>query len=80
MCFEVILKKMVEASYVNDPEQLNLAKYYGTVKPVNTSMINTNKQIVMALSQPISQFTASFFNDTLQGNMDEAQFELIQQV
>ena len=43
-------------------------------------MINTNKQIVTAISQPIYQYTASFFNDTLQENMDEAQFEIIQQV
>ena len=70
---------MVEASQ-NDPESLNQARYYGTVRPKSQAMINTNKQIVIALSQPISQFTASFFNETLQGNMDETQFELVQQV
>ena len=45
---------MVEASYADDPEALNLARYIGQVQAENTNMISTNKQIVVSLSWPIA--------------------------
>ena len=49
---------MVECSYADDPEALNIARYQGNVQAENENMISTNKQIVVSLSWPIAQFTA----------------------
>ena len=45
---------MVEASYIDDPETLNLHRYNGTVKAENENLVTTNKQIVVSLSWPIA--------------------------
>lgn len=71
---------MVEATYGDDPESLNLARYIGQVQPENTNMISTNKQIVQSLSWPIAQFTAQHYANQLEENLEEREKELVQQV
>ena len=59
------------STYDKDPEAFNMARYIGEVKPDNTGLITTNKQVVMQLSWPIAQATSKHFENMLAEHLSE---------
>jgi len=76
---------MVESSVLgdgNNMEQLGVMLYMGAnkVQVLNEHVVNANRQMITAMSQPLALVNKTYFLSQLKANMDGDLLEQIQQV